>query len=185
MRRRNDLISQLGVERVDSNSGTETRQGQKKGSRRWNQDRIKPDVTVELEPKYSKESDREGGGAERPLVCWVKGTYSCVIVYYIYIDHSHPQLETLSCSQILNWFFFFFPWSKSCSNTCWGSVLECNFGMMNPFWTLDSCIKAPPGRSVEDGVDKLFNPFTRRYFSDFSGLCRGWVRVPPMRNIGF
>lgn len=145
---------------------------------------MQPDVTVELKPKYSKESDREGGGAERPLVCQVKGTYSCVIVYHIYIDHSHPQLETLSCSQILNWPPHP-PRSKSGSNTWWGSVLECNFGMMNPFWTLGSCIKAPPGRSVEDGVDKLFNPFTRRYFSDFSGLCRGWVRVPPMRNIGF
>lgn len=50
---------------------------------------------------------------------------------------------------------------------------------------MDSCFRGPPGRSVEDDVDKLFNPFTRRYFSDFMGLCRGWVRVLPMRNIGF
>lgn len=49
-----DLISQLSVERVDSNSGAETRQGQKKkevgGETKT---AIQPDATVELEPKYS------------------------------------------------------------------------------------------------------------------------------------
>lgn len=48
-------ISQLGVERVDSNSGAETRQGQKKEVGGETETATQPDAAVELEPKYSSE----------------------------------------------------------------------------------------------------------------------------------
>lgn len=180
--KKDGLISQVCVERVDSNSGAETRQGQKKEVGGETKTATQPDAAVELEPKYSTEWQGRGRGCLwcigwRELAVWV-------IVYHISIDHSHPNWKHWAAFRFLIDFFFFFVWSESCSDTCW-NVLECNFGTMNPFWTLNSCIRGPPGRSAEDGVDKLFNPFTRRYFSDSTGLCRGWVRVPPMRNIGF
>ena len=62
--------------------------------------------------------------------------------------------------------------------------LNATLDIVNLFWTLDSCIRCPPV-SVEDKVDKLFNPFTRRCFSDFTGLCRGWVSVPPHEEYWF
>lgn len=49
------MISQLSVERVDSNSGAETRQGQKKEVGGETETATLPDATVELEPKYSAE----------------------------------------------------------------------------------------------------------------------------------
>lgn len=49
------LISQLSVERVDSNSGAETRQGQKKEVGGETETATQPDAAVELEPKYSTE----------------------------------------------------------------------------------------------------------------------------------
>lgn len=49
------LISQLSVERVDSNSGAETRQGQKKEVGGETETATQPDAAVELEPKYSSE----------------------------------------------------------------------------------------------------------------------------------
>lgn len=49
------LISQLSVERVDSNSGAETRQGQKKEVGGETETATQPDAAVELEPKYSAE----------------------------------------------------------------------------------------------------------------------------------
>lgn len=48
-------ISQLSVERVDSNSGAETRQGQKKEVGGETETATQPDAAVELEPKYSSE----------------------------------------------------------------------------------------------------------------------------------
>lgn len=48
------LISQLCVERVDSNSGAETRQGQKKEVGGETETATQPDAAVELEPKYSR-----------------------------------------------------------------------------------------------------------------------------------
>lgn len=49
------LISQLSVERVDSNSGAETRQGQKKEVGGETKTATQPDAAVELQPKYSTE----------------------------------------------------------------------------------------------------------------------------------
>lgn len=73
------------MERVDSNSGAETRQGQKKEVGGETETATQPDAAVELEPKYS--SDRAG---EEPqgLSCskWKELTV-CVIVYHISIDH--------------------------------------------------------------------------------------------------
>lgn len=46
------------MERVDSNSGAETRQGQKKEVGGETETATQPDAAVELEPKYS--SDRAG-----------------------------------------------------------------------------------------------------------------------------
>lgn len=55
-----DLISQLSVERVDSNSGAETRQGQKK--RKWE---VKPRPQYSRMPQWNlnqnTQSDRAGG----------------------------------------------------------------------------------------------------------------------------
>lgn len=166
------LISQLSVERVDSNSGAETRQGQKKEVGGETETATQPDAAVELEPKYSSEWQDRGRGCRELAVC--------VIVYHISIDHSYLNWKHWATFRSL----VDFSEVKAVFSKCW-SVLECNFGMMNLFWTLDSCIRGPPGKSAEDGVDKLFNPFTTRYFSDFMGLCKGWVRVPPRRNIGF
>lgn len=67
------LISQLVVERVYSNSGAETRQGQKKEVGGETETATQPDAAVELEPKYSTETG-QGGGASGPVVGWVQGT---------------------------------------------------------------------------------------------------------------
>lgn len=173
-----DLISQVIVERVDSNSGAETRQGQKKGSGRWNRDRNTAGCCSGTWTKILYRVTGQGGGAAGTVVYKWEEVAVCVIVYHISIDHSHLNWKQWVTFRSL----IDFSEVKTTSSKC---VLECNFGTVNPFWTLNSCIRASPGRSAEDGVDKLFNPFTMRYFSDFTGLCRGWVRVPPMRNIGF
>lgn len=63
------------MERVDSNSGVETRQGQKKNKKKEvggeTKTAIQPDATVELEPK-TLQSDRAAGG-EGPKGLWCVG----------------------------------------------------------------------------------------------------------------
>lgn len=58
------------MERVDSNSGVETRQGQKKNKKKEvggeTKTAIQPDATVELEPK-TLQSDRAAGGGAKGL----------------------------------------------------------------------------------------------------------------------
>lgn len=77
-----ELISQVGVERVDSNSGVETRQGpKKKKKRKWE---VKPRPQYSRMPQWNLnqktlQSDRavgggRGAGLKGPRLHWVKGT---------------------------------------------------------------------------------------------------------------
>ena len=85
------LISQFIVERVDSNSGAETRQGQKKEVGGETETATEPDAAVELEPKYSAEWQGRGEGLQGLWCLWWRELTVCVIVYHISIDHSHPN----------------------------------------------------------------------------------------------
>lgn len=85
-------ISQLCVERVDSNSGPETRQGQKKGSGRWNRDRSSAGCCSGTSTKILYSVTGQEGEGLRGLSCTGWGELAvCVIVYHISIDHSHPN----------------------------------------------------------------------------------------------
>lgn len=71
------LISQFSVERVDSNSGAETRQGQKKEVGGETETTTQPDAAVELEPKYSTEWQDRGRGCRG---CGVSGEGNLLFV---------------------------------------------------------------------------------------------------------
>lgn len=101
-----DLISQLSVERVDSNSGAETRQGQKKGSGRWNQDRNTAGCHSGTWTKILYIVTEQGEGLKGLWCIGWRELGVCVIVYHISIDHSHPNWKHWAAFRSLIDFFF-------------------------------------------------------------------------------
>lgn len=102
-----DLISQLSVERVDSNSGAETRQGQKKGSGRWNQDRNTAGCHSGTWTKILYIVTEQGEGLKGLWCIGWRELGVCVIVCHISIDHSHPNWKHWAAFRSLIDFFFF------------------------------------------------------------------------------
>lgn len=127
-------ISQLVVERADSNSGPETRQDQKKEVGGETETAAQPDAAVELEPKYSTVR-QDGRGCRAYRTEWGELAV-CVIVYHISIDHSH-----------LNWKHWatcrFSAGASEVMKFCFECVLQCNFGTVNPFWTFKRAALEP------------------------------------------